>query len=587
MALYLIQEHLSNLTSTIVIAEHSSIPEYENTNAQLLDYILQNLQGSISVQLYVRGVCHQPLEYYVFIVDSTEAFRTLFRYFVDTPFERHYRFLIFLTKFSPGGYFYHLAEIFKLCYQFDIIDVSVVSDRGDLGFEIYIYHLFAAHLCRRYFPEPLITFDLDPENLQFEIFPNKLKNLFGCPFKVSARIYPPYFTFIGNKTNPEPEGDWDNISGIEGSLLKFLAETINFSIDLKPFPKERSFFKNNKSSGCFKQIKDRDVDIIVGGFVDSVEGRFGFSPTGQYHNSAFRYIVRGKNYLSSLDRLAKPFSKQTWILVAGFLVVTIVFTSVLKLVRLKIYQIIFGEENQNPVTNILAICLGYSVSRIPRRNFARFILLQMLILTLVLRNAYQGSLYDAFRMDKFAQIPSGLNDLNKWNYTILLPAESSESLMFPNERTIKTKTYGYEPRLQMLERLEGKYVTVAFQDSFIYYVERNLKHKIELLSIKEVIYNYQFVMYLPKHSIFLPTFNKKLRDLAAAGILTQLRLKFTRNDQFLSAFSRQQQQKKKPLNNKRLYAVYNICGVLLGISIVVFCLEILSVRFVRLKRMFG
>ncbi|XP_055842650.1 uncharacterized protein LOC129909601 [Episyrphus balteatus] len=585
VALYIIQEHISNLTSTIVIAEHSITPESAKTNAQFLDFLLQNLNESISVQFHLRGFSHQPLEYYVFIVDTVEAFRYIFRYFVDTPNERHYRFLIFLTK-RTEMYAQNVYEFIFLCNFFDVIDVGVIIDSLDIGVSLFCYYPFTYYApCRSNIANLIHSFTILPGTLK-EIFPPKLGNFHGCPLKVSARIYHPYFSFVGNKSNPEPVGNWDNISGIEGNLLKFLAMIMNFRIDLQPFPKERCYIHSNQSDGCLKQLKDRKVDIAVGGFVDSNDGRLNFSPTGPYHTSPLRFIVRGKQNLSSLGRLAMPFTKQVWIIVAVFFVFVIILTSALKLMQPKIHQFIFGEENYNPATNFLAVFLGYSVARTPRRNFARYTFSLLLSLTLVLRNAYQGSLYDAFCMNRFAKIPSGFEDLVKWNYTIVLPPEASEILNFPNKLLIKSKNDGYEPRLKILDKLQGKYATVAVQDGFINYVQRNIRSGSQLLIIKEVIYNYQFVMYLPKHSIYLSVFNKKLRELAAAGMLSRLRSKYTKINEFILA-NLMQQQKKEPLQNKRLYALYSICGLLILISIVVFCLEIFSVQYTRWQRFFS
>ncbi|XP_055846705.1 uncharacterized protein LOC129912471 [Episyrphus balteatus] len=587
VALYIIREHISNLTSTILLSEHSKTPETADTNTDLLNFILQNLQGKTAIEFYLNGYSGQPLEYFVFIVDSLEAFKDLFILFKDTPYERHFRFLIILTN-QKSDFYKAMEEIFVICYNFDVIDANILTAHPTKGVHMFTYYLFSEEMCRRCVPILLYNFNEGFDNLG-PIFPRKLTNFHGCPFKVAARSYPPYFTFVGNTSHPKAIGDWENISGIEGHLLKSLAETLNFTIDLQPFRNERSYVKDNQSYGCLQMLERGEADIAVGGFVDSNNERWLFSPTGSYHRSSYLFAVRGKNMIDSLGRLGKPFSTDVWILVASFFILIILFLSVLKLVKQKVHQFVFGEQDQNPVTNFIAIFLGYPIRQTPRRNFARYIFLQFLLLTLVLRNAYQGSMYDAFRMDKFVWTPLGYQDLYKWNYTILVPPEFSQHFWwaFPNDRIIKIETIGYETRLKMLEEMEGRFATVALEDVLVYYLQNNLRNGTEIVVVPEVINNYQFVMLLPKHSIYQSIINRKIKRLFAVGLMAKLGAEFTRWDPLIFKYIEQQQREMIPLRNKRLYALYAICGILLGISLVIFCLEILSVYDRRLIRIFA
>lgn len=75
VTLLIAREYLSKSTSTIVVTERSFEPETINFNIRLLDKLLLNLQGTIAVQLYINTYRVQPWEYYIFIVDSLDAFR--------------------------------------------------------------------------------------------------------------------------------------------------------------------------------------------------------------------------------------------------------------------------------------------------------------------------------------------------------------------------------------------------------------------------------------------------------------------------------------------------------------------------------
>ncbi|XP_055852406.1 uncharacterized protein LOC129916455 [Episyrphus balteatus] len=475
-----------------------------------------------------------------------------------------------------------MEEIFSLCHHFNVIDVNILTEDPKRGVSMFTYFLFTKSICRGFSPILMYNFNEGFEKFN-NLFPPKLKNFHGCPIKLSARTFAPYFTFIGNKSKPEPIGNWENISGLEGALMKYLALTLNFTIELLPFAEDQSY-------GCFELLRNGEADVVIGGFGDSNIVRWGFSPSTAYHNSAIFFVIRGKNMLSSLGRLARPFSIEVWILVAVFFILTIILIFLLKIARKSIYQFVLGEQNHNPVTNFLAVFLGYPMCRTPRRNFARFIFLNMLLLTFILRNAYLGSLYHAFRKDNFFKIPSGFEDLIKWNYTIILPFDNSQLFDFPKERTIIAKMGEFDKRLQFFEELKGRYVTVTLYDQLFYYVLQKLKNKTEtgLFTTPEIIYNYHFVMFMRKHSIYLTPFNKMIKELNEAGILEILRSEFVKNDVlFMISRYLKYQKKNIPLNNERLYGLYYLFGSLVGISILVFCLEILSYRFRNLQRIIG
>ncbi|XP_055846707.1 uncharacterized protein LOC129912472 isoform X2 [Episyrphus balteatus] len=576
VTLVLAREYLSSMTSTLVIAEHSIMPELGIKNILLMEYVLQHLNEKVAVQLYMHDYSDQPLEYYIFVVDSLEAFKEVYHSFMYNFYERHYRFLIVLTKYTPG-FRKVMEEIFILCYHYDVIDANIITDHPKRGVAMYTYFLYSENVCRGCLPELLYSFNDGFGNLK-KLFPEKLNNFHRCPIKVTSRYLPPFFTLIGNTSDPQPIGNWENLSGIEGTLLKFLAEALNFTIDLRPLPAERSYVKNNQSYGCFKQLEGFKVDIAIGCFIASDTARSLYSPTSPHHHSPYMYLVKGKRNLSAFGRLGQPFSNQLWILVAVFFIMGIVFILSLKH---KVRQFVFGEENENPVTNFVAIFLGYSVIKTPRRNFARFIFYKMLSLTLVLRNAYQGSLYDAFRMDRFARCPTGYDDLIKWNYTLILPPETAALNLFSKQQII-VESDGYEPRLKLLESLEGNYATVVVPDGYSYYLEKSLRNGSDLFLIPEAIYNYQFVMFLPKHSIYLNVFNKKLKEFACAGITSKLSSNFTLNPLVLQKLM--EKPRNVPLSNNRLLAMYEIYGSMIVISGIVFGLELLSVKYRRLER---
>ncbi|XP_055910518.1 uncharacterized protein LOC129944881 [Eupeodes corollae] len=586
ITLNLTRKFLKYATSTLVIVEKSVTPETSNTNLNLLEYFLQNVQDNIAVQLKIHSKNKQPWEYYIFIVDSIEAFRKINGLFPESFFERHFYFLIILTKHTHnlGNV---IEDIFKLCYQFNVIDVILIVKHPTDGVCMFTYMLYSTNACRTV--QPILYLRLkdnrELDNLK-TIFPEKLNNFFGCPVKVAGRKLGPFLDLRGNKNNPQPVGSWENLSGVEGLLIRELASALNFQLQLLPFPKSRSYIENLTCYGSFLELQNGNADLAIGGFGGSDPSRWLFTPSIVYHSSPFVYVVRAKE-LSAIGRLAKPFSIQLWIALVGVLAIGFSFIIILRFMNPVTTQYILGDKNDAPTLNFFAIILGYPVNRTPlaNRNFARYILLLLLILTLVIRNAYQGSLYEAILRDGFVRIPSGLKEIVKWNYKILISPEVDKFNAYPKDLTITVPVGGYLARIKILEKIEGRYASAILRESFIDYMNKNQWKRNNLFMNNEVIIMYHFVMFFPKNSIYVATFDKKLRLLIYGGITNKLKHNNLTSEAALRSI-RRSQPPREPLGNRRLRAMYDIYICMKVIAIFVFFLELMSVRCDKLYRFF-
>lgn len=86
--------------------------------------------------------------------------------------------------------------------------------------------------------------------------------------------------------------------------------------------------------------------------------------------------------------------------------------------------------------NMLSIYLGNTIYNISQRNFTRTILAIWMIGCIVLRNSYQGSLFQLFRTPKRIPSPNTLNDLIDDEYRFLV--RQSGILLFENMKKIES-----------------------------------------------------------------------------------------------------------------------------------------------------
>lgn len=127
-----------------------------------------------------------------------------------------------------------------------------------------------------------------------------------------------------------------------------------------------------------------------------------YSMSFAYFYGALIFAIPPGRPYTSLEKLMFPFRYKIWTCICALFTVAAIVVVLLKCGPRKRRDFIVGKFNNMPFFNMINILFGGSISfnRIPIRNFARTILLIWLFSSLVLRNAYQGKLFDNLRSDQ-------------------------------------------------------------------------------------------------------------------------------------------------------------------------------------------
>lgn len=278
-ALYVTQRYISPRTNTLIIVEKCEYKceQHARYHTALMHYFIQNLNNTLAIQLFFAQAESKPWDYNLFIVDSWSSFelgiwaksnenvKKKFEFFFfrslrfiipSTKHERDFYFLILLTWSSDYLLYRNLSKIFKLCLNFNVNNVVVMTKTklGDfIGF--YTYEMFNDEHCgeditireiNRYYNGQL-KYDL--------LFPEMLTECHGCALKVSTQVIQPLLDFQGDFRNESHLRDVQRLGGIEGEILRIMAEALNFTIELI-FNQDisSSIDLNYNSTGCFKEV---------------------------------------------------------------------------------------------------------------------------------------------------------------------------------------------------------------------------------------------------------------------------------------------------------------------------------------------
>ncbi|KAG5668377.1 hypothetical protein PVAND_016317 [Polypedilum vanderplanki] len=135
----------------------------------------------------------------------------------------------------------------------------------------------------------------------------------------------------------------------------------------------------------------------------------------------FLYIL-GELY-TPYEKLLLPFDFDTWML----LIFT--FTSALSIIFIinrltkPIQQIVFGKKVQTPSLNVIGTFFGIGQLREPENNFGRLLLINFLLFCLVIRNAYQGVMFEMMTKEMRRPEAQTFEDLWENNFDVYYDVE--------------------------------------------------------------------------------------------------------------------------------------------------------------------
>ncbi|KAM7343108.1 uncharacterized protein ACRADG_010255 [Cochliomyia hominivorax] len=575
LAAFMAINFISGKSNTLVIDENCF--EYfdvkDNYQLILLNDLLIGLEDKFAIQMYLGKYEDRLWDYNIFIVDSIISYT-----FPMTEKEHMFNFFVLLTW--QGTNKTELKEIlhtiFEISFSYNVKNVVIMHRlSNDEYISFYSYDIFNKENCRNEITVQEIN-RYENGSLKYNfLFPDHMLNFHGCELNVSAHEVQPLLSFDGDVHNETHLIESDRLGGVEGDILKVVAETLNFKIRLH-FPTESSEINpESLSTGCFGELDNSSAHIAIGGFSTIQNNSDKYSISFVYHSTPYVFVVRSGLSFGPIKQLLNPFSTKLWASLLIFFLLSFIFAKTVQM-KPKLSDFILGPKNRKPIGSMLAIFFGVSIPSeiVPTRNFARFLLMGWLLLSFVLRNAYQGKMFDSLRFSKRIPVPQKISQLLEQDFLLL-----SETYIdsYPKNRT--TIMRNTTKRLDMLQQSPLRVTATSLLDSLAYYNYINSENS-SLTYVEETIHLFPCVMYFQKYSILRSSIDQKLKLLSDAGITSYIakqhvRAKFQNmntNSLFVSS-----------LANENLAGLYVIVGIMFMISILVFILELLTYKSRKLR----
>ncbi|KAH8363747.1 hypothetical protein KR200_009679 [Drosophila serrata] len=352
-----------------------------------------------------------------------------------------------------------------------------------------------------------------------DYFPEKLGNFHGCRLTCATWEDMPYLVWRPDSG----AGKGSAFVGIEGALLEFLSDNLNFSVGLYWMSKNEVLATFDDSGSIFDEIFGKHADFSLGGFhfKPSAGSEIPYSQSTYYFMSHIMLVTNLQSAYSAYEKLAFPFAPLLWRAIAVVLILACLLLAVV--VRLWPKR----ELPPHPYYQLLVLTMGGNLLDrfLPRRLAGRLVIFTWLLSTLVLRSGYQSGMYQLLRQDTQRNPPQTIAEVLAQRFTIQL-AEGNEARILASLPELQPSQLlqleGSELQsFPALARQSGTAARLAILTPYEYFGYFRKVHPMSrrLHLVRERIYTQQLAFYVRRHSHLVGVLNKQIQFAHAHGFL--------------------------------------------------------------------
>ncbi|XP_059619127.1 uncharacterized protein LOC132263400 [Phlebotomus argentipes] len=520
----------------------------------------------------------------VFVLDSYESFRKIMENVTLEAFDFRGFFTIVLTSVERN-YTHLVTRILKDCWDLHVVNVNVVTYdpyKTDRAF-LHTYFPYKPEKCGQVKSVISGVFHEDHFINKITIFPDKFSDFYGCPLTIGTFNFPPYMMI----TSMDNESYY--FSGVEGIVARVLAQRLNFTLKYKSSEDRWGKVQGENSTGLNGMLFRGEVDFIAVCYPAVISDQDSpVASTIPYIITNLILIVPPGRSLTAMERILFPFKITVWTsILAVFIIWTVVVISSKFLpVRKRIF--IFGFNNHFPFVNVINVFLGGSMPSSPRRNFARFLLISWIILSLVVRTSYQGALFGFLKESKGHLHVNSIEEMQEEGFKIYCTEELARH--FPLKQmygsmlatTDSRKAESFRKQIVDNSSFKGAVISTEFTQS---YLNQQLYRKgIRYHSVRHETLLYPVSIITQRYSHLLKSFDTELWKLIENGLISKWVSEF-----YDSKYVKPQPDKglHKPLTMEQVQGIFFIYFIMIGFSFLVFLLELLSQKCTFLRQFFN
>lgn len=344
----------------------------------------------------------------VFIINSSDEFLKVQSGLTRDKFRPSGTYLFILIN----GEVDDISEVFKSLWEKQIFNVAVVFEVPNGSVVVMTFVPFNDVRC--FDTKPITinefrngSFIKDPRN----ILSNNMNNLHKCPMRVAiADNYPPFVVVDKKKKK---------FSGRAIGLLEALAVSMNFKIEYT-YVGPLGFFLNGKGEGPLIALLNMQADISITNWWHKFSRLNQFTASSPYTTTQTVFLIPPGRDLSAFEKLAFPFTLPSWTLILLVFVIGLAVIFFMRFQSSAVSEFLLGRGNSTPYLNLLIAFIGGTQTDLPRRNFARYMLMMFLLYSMIIRTLYQASYYKLQQSNRHLKEIKSIDEMVDQNFTFLI-----------------------------------------------------------------------------------------------------------------------------------------------------------------------
>ena len=342
---------------------------------------------------HIQSIKDRLKIYNTILLDSFETFLKLYKNIDSKVFNFHGFYLLVLLR----GKIPEIEEMFVKMFAKKIVNVNAIYDEGNIT-KVITFTPFKSGSCRN---TEAVEWARYTENGKFnisfdQIFPDELKNFHKCEMKMATFERCPAsclkITRTGNVTS----------DGFDIRIVKEVEKALNFRLKMEILIGPEMWGNINPdgtTTGAIQKTLNDECDFTAGNFLLRSSRVNIMDPSIVYLTFPVVFAIPLGERLTPFEKLLRPFELVVWILMLVFISFGLLVIFIVNWKFKNVRSFVYGSGIKNPVVNMTIAVLGGTQAKLPRRNFARFLLMMFLLFCLVQRNIYQGVLYIFLQSD--------------------------------------------------------------------------------------------------------------------------------------------------------------------------------------------
>lgn len=351
----------------------------------------------------------------VLMITSFDDFMKIYKIITPQLFNYRQHFLIVIVT-SEHANASNIEIIFQLLWKKFIFNVNIVTINDDLKcfMSVTTFYPFRANACNNTTPIVVNKFENGKFEKSLEHFSkDKLKDLHQCPVRVVTGFGSEPFIYVRKIANGTKLFE---LSGRDVTFMDELSKILNFRAEYIVLDDKGYLFENGSADGLFKLLMNGSAELAVCDlWITKIRMKF-FDMSTPYISEDLIFVIPPPASFSSIENLIYPLTPCVWIALLSFISTAYFIIFLIQFQSNEIRDIFIGNEIKNPYLNVFIVLLGNVQHKLPKKNFSRFIFTMFLLFSLIIRTAYQGSMYQFIQSERKYKDPQTIDELISKNY---------------------------------------------------------------------------------------------------------------------------------------------------------------------------